>query len=218
MYRTKPSLISGEMKMVQKLDEIHKDFLEEMASIGAGNASTLLSTLIDKEVSVTVSTFDMVSPKNISELVTLSKELVVVQYAPLGGELVGNILLVFPRKSALSLIDLLQKREPGTTDWLSQNEQDLLKKTSGSLVKCYLDAIKDFLGIVIAPSELRIFSVFGDTINDLVDLTLKKTKRQVFYLNTKLRIKPNVEGEISLIFEEALGSFLIEKSKEMLAK
>jgi chemotaxis protein CheY-P-specific phosphatase CheC len=206
------------MKMVQKLDEVHKDFLEEMASIGAGNASTLLSTLIDKEVSVTVSTFDMVSPKNISKLVTISKELIVVQYAPLGGELVGNILLVFPRKSALSLIDLLKKRKPGTTDWLSQNEQDLLKKTSGSLVKCYLDAIKNFLGIVIAPSELRIFSVFGDTINDLIDLTLKKTKKQVFYLNTKLRIKPSVEGEISFIFEETLGSFLIEKSKEMLAK
>ena len=206
------------MKMVQKLDEVHKDFLKEMASIGAGNSSTLLSTLIDKEVNVTVSTFDIVSPKNISKLVTTSKELVVVQYAPLGGELVGNILLVFPRKSALSLIDLLKKREPGTTDWLSQNEQDLLKKTSGSLVKCYLDAIKDFLGIVIAPSELRIFSVFGDTINDLIDLTLKKTKKQVFYLNTTLRIKPNVEGEISFIFEEALGSFLIEKSKEMLAK
>lgn len=204
--------------MVQKLDEVHKDFLEEMASIGAGNASTLLSTLVDKEVNVTVSTFDMVSPKNISKLVTLSKELVVVQYAPLGGELVGNILLVFPRKSALSLIDLLKKREPGATDWLSEDEQDLLKKTSGSLVKCYLDAIKDFLGIVIAPSELRIFSVFGDTINDLIDLTLKKTKKQVFYLSTKLRIKPNVKGEISFIFEEALGSFLIEKSKEMLAK
>ena len=204
--------------MVQKLDEVHKDFLKEMASIGAGNASTLLSTLTDKEVDVTISTFGMVSPKSISKLVTISKELVVVQYAALGGELVGNILLVIPRESALSLIDLLQKKELGTTKWLSDDEQHLLKKTSQSLVKCYLDAIKDFLGIVLAPSELRIFSVFGDTINDLIDLTLKKTKKQVFYLNTKLRIKPNVEGEISFIFEEALGSFLIEKSKEMLAK
>lgn len=204
--------------MVQKLDEIHKDFLKEMASIGAGNASALLSTLVDKEVDVALSTFDIVSAKNMSKLVASSKELVVVQYAPIGGELVGNILLVFPRDSALSLTDLLQKKEPGTTKWLSKDEQHILKKTSQSLVKCYLDAIKGFLGVVIAPSELRIFSVFGDTVNDLIDLTLKKRTRQVFYLNTKLRVRPDIKTEFWFLFEEALGSFLIEKAEEMLAR
>lgn len=204
--------------MVQKLEEVHKDFLEEMASIGAGNASTLLSTLLDKEVNVTVSTFDMIPSKGISKLVTPSKGLVVVQYAPIGGELVGNILLVFARKSAFSLIDMLQKKKLGTTKWLSEEEQHILKKTSQSLVKCYLNAIEDFLGIVVAPSELRVFSVFGDTVNDLIDLSLKKRTEHIFCLNTKLSINRNIKGEIFFLFEEALGSFLIEKSTGLLAR
>ena len=204
--------------MVQKLDEGHKDFLKEMASIGAGNASTLLSKLIGKEVTTTVSTFDMLSPKNIPKIVNVSKRLVVVQYASIGGELGGTMLLVFPRENALSLLDMLQRRDPGTTEWLSEEDQDILKSVSQSLVRCYLDAIKGFLNIRLQPSELRIFSTFGETITDLIDLTLKKRTKQVFYLNTKLSIKPNIEGKFFFLLDESLSSFLIEKAAEMLAR
>lgn len=204
--------------MVQKLDEVHKDFLEEMASIGACNASTLLSKLIGKEVNTTVSTFVMVSPKNISKIVNASKRLVVVQYASIGGELGGNVLLVFPRESALSMVDLLQERDPGTTEWLSEEEQNILKRVSRALVICYLDAIKGFLNITLQPSELRIFSTFGETIIDLIDLALKKKTKQVFYLNTKLSVKPDIQGEFNFMLDESLSSFLLEKSAEMLAR
>lgn len=204
--------------MVQKLDEVHKDFLKEIASIGAGNASTLLSKLIGKKVNTTVSTFDMVSPKNIPKIVNASKRLVVVQYASIGGELGGTVLLVFPRESALSLVDLLRKKELGTTEWLSEEDQDILKGVSRSLVVCYLNAIQGFLNIRLQPGELRVFSTFGETITDLIDLALKKKTKQVFYLNTKLSIKPNVEGEFNFLLDEGLSSYLLEKSAEMLAR
>ena len=206
------------MRMVQKYDKSHKDFLQEIASIGTGNASALLSTLIDKEVNITISTADMVSPKNISNLVSASKRLVIVQYAPIGGELRGNILLVIPRESALSLLDLLQKKKLGTTQWLSKEEQDILKKVSRSLVRCYLDAIKGFLNIEIKYSKLRVFSTFGETINELIDLTLKKRTKKVFYLNTKMSIESNIEGEFYFLFEEGLSSLLMQKAAEMLAR
>jgi len=200
------------------LEEVHKDFLKEIASIGAGNTSTLLSKLTGKEVTTTISTFEMVSPKNISTIVSASKRLVVVQYASIGGELGGTILLVFPREKALSLLDLLRKREPGTTEWLSAEDQDLLKRVSRSLVVCYLNAIQGFLNARLQPSELRIFSTFGETITDLIDLTLKKRTKRVFYLNTKLSIKPNIGGEFFFLLDESLSSFLIEKAAKMLAR
>lgn len=200
------------------LDEVHKDFLKEIASIGAGNASTLLSKLIGKEVNTTVSTFDMVSPKDISTIIMASKRLVVVQYASIGGELGGTALLVFPRESALSLLDLLRKREPGATEWLSEEDQDILKRVSQSLVVCYLNAIQGFLNTRLHSGELRIFSTFGETITELMDLALKKRTKQVFYLNTKLSIKPNVEGEFNFLLDENLSSFLLERATEMLAR
>jgi len=204
--------------MGQKLTEMHKDFLKEIASIGAGNASTLLSKLTGKEINMTVSTFDMASPQKMAKIVNASRRLVVVQYASIGGELGGTVLLVFPRESALSLVDLLQRREPGTTEWLSKEDQDTLKRVSRCLVMCYLDAIKGFLNIRLQPSELRIFSTFGETIMDLIDLALKKKTEQVFYLDTKLSVKPNIEGGFNFLLDENLSSFLLEKSAKMLAE
>ena len=204
--------------MVQKLDEVHKDFLEEMASIGAGNASTLLSNQTNREVNVTVSTFDMMTSREISKTVNVSTKLVVVQYASLGGELGGSVLLIFPRESALSLVDLVQKRKLGTTEWLSEDKQEILKQVSESLVMCYIDAIKNFLKVRLQPGDLRVFSTYGETIADLVDLTLRKKSKQLFYLNTRLSIKPNIEGEFVFLFDEKLSTFLLKKSAEMLAK
>ncbi|MCJ7632793.1 chemotaxis protein CheC [Candidatus Bathyarchaeota archaeon] len=194
--------------MMQKLDEVQKDFLKEMANIGAGNASTLLSKLVGKEVTTTISTFDVISPKTISEIGNAPKRLVVVQYAAIRGEHEGTCLIVFPRESALCLLDLLRKREPGTTEWLSGEDQDVLKRVSRSLVVCYLNAIQAFFITSLQPGELRIFSTFGETIAELMDLSLKRKTKQVFYLNTKLSIKPNIGGEFYFLLDEDLFSLL----------
>ena len=85
-------------------------------------------------------------------------------------------------------------------------------------MNCYLDTIRGFLNIEVAPSELRIFSTFGETINELIDLTLKKGTKQIFYLNTKMSIKPDIESEFFFLFEEAISSFLMKKAAEMLAR
>jgi chemotaxis protein CheC len=202
--------------MVKKLEEMHKDFFKEMANIGAGNATSLLFKLIGKEVSTAIPKFDMIPAEDIPKIFRVSERLVVVQYASIGGdEFGGNLLIVFPRESALSLVNLLQKRDPKTTEWLSDEDQDILKLVSMWLVRCYLDAIKGFLNIGLQPSELRIVYTFGETIGDLIDLALKKMTKQVFYLKTEFSVKPNIEGNFYFLFDESLSSFLLEKAEEM---
>ena len=204
--------------MIQELEEVHEDFLKEMANIGAGNAGTLLSTLTATRVNVTVSHFKMTSSSELTQTIKATDKLVVVQYASISGELKGSVLLVFPRESALSLLDLLTKRRLGATKWLSKEDQKTLQRIGKSLVKCYLDAITNFLNLNTDFSEPKIFSVFGETINGLLDLVLKQRAKRVFYLNTKMHIKPNIEGEFYFLFDEDLSSFLLEKSKNMLSR
>jgi len=205
---------------MQKLNELHKEFLEEMVNIGANNASKLLSDLIHTEVKTAILTVDIVSPKTMLSLIagTTPKKLLVVQYAPIGGMLRGTSFLILPREDALHLLDLLRKKKPGTTQWLSKEDQDVLKRVSISMVRCYLDAISDFLKIKVNNSELRTFSTFGETITDLIDLSLKKRTKPVFYLNTKLYIEPDIKGEFYFLFEKGLSIFLARRSTEILPR
>jgi len=46
--------------MIKRFTEMEKDFLRDLANIGAGNASTLLSQFIGIEVHTSLSTFDRI--------------------------------------------------------------------------------------------------------------------------------------------------------------
>lgn len=206
------------MRMEQKLEPSHQDILKEIAQIGARNASKLLSNLVGKEVTTTVSMFDMISAEDTSDIILALKRLVIVQYASIDGEIEGTSLLVFPRESALSLIDLLQTRKTGTTEWLSQIDQYILKQLSCDLVICYLNAIEEYLNTKLHPKDLKVFSTYGETINDLIETVLKKKAKRVFYLHAKLNIHQAIEGDFFLLLDQSLSSFLLKKPTKILTR
>jgi len=206
------------MRMEQKVEPSHQDILKEIAQIGARNASKLLSNLVGKEVTTTVSMFDMISAEDTSDIILALKRLVIVQYASIDGEIEGTSLLVFPRESALSLIDLLQTRKPGTTEWLSQIDQYILKQLSCDLVICYLNAIEEYLNTKLHPKDLKVFSTYGETINDLIETVLKKKAKRVFYLHAKLNIHQAIEGDFFLLLDQSLNSFLLKKPTKILTR
>jgi len=206
------------MRMEQKLEPSHQDILKEIAQIGARNASKLLSNLVGKEVTTTVSMFDMISAEDTSDIILALKKLVIVQYASIDGEIEGTSLLVFPRESALSLIDLLQTRKTGTTEWLSQIDQYILNQLSCDLVICYLNAIEEYLNTKLHPKDLKVFSTYGETINDLIETVLKKKAKRVFYLHAKLNIHQAIEGDFFLLLDQSLSSFLLKKPTKILTR
>jgi len=206
------------MRMEQKVEPSHQDILKEIAQIGARNASKLLSNLVGKEVTTTVSMFDMISAEDTSDIILALKKLVIVQYASIDGEIEGTSLLVFPRESALSLIDLLQTRKTGTTEWLSQIDQYILNQLSCDLVICYLNAIEEYLNTKLHPKDLKVFSTYGETINDLIETVLKKKAKRVFYLHAKLNIHQAIEGDFFLLLDQSLSSFLLKKPTKILTR
>jgi len=162
--------------------------------------------------------FDMISAEDTSDIILALKRLVIVQYASIDGEIEGTSLLVFPRESALSLIDLLQTRKPGTTEWLSQIDQYILKQLSCDLVICYLNAIEEYLNTKLHPKDLKVFSTYGETINDLIETVLKKKAKRVFYLHAKLNIHQAIEGDFFLLLDQSLNSFLLKKPTKILTR
>lgn len=209
--------------MVKKLTEMQRDVLKEMANIGSGNASTFLSEEIGKEVNVTVSTCDLISFKRLAKLVRASEELVITVFTSIGstpaggGEReIGNVMLVFPKEDAFSLIDLLQRKEIGTTKNLSPGNQFILKQVSSSLLRCYLDAIKDFLNLKIQPSKLRLIGTYGESIMDFVLLAMKEKPEKLILLETKMSVEPNIQGKFYFLLKENFLSYLPIKSTERL--
>lgn len=187
----------------RELTEKQRNTLREIANIGAGNASTMLSEAIRHEVRLKTLTFNIISLEQLSWLIGVSRKLIVSVFNSIGCGVLGNIILVFPLESACLVVDMIEKTALGTTRQLTSRALRIFKRVNLSLIKCYIDAIARFLEISIQPEELRLIGIYSDKIIDLVDLSMKEKLEHVFMLKTELSVKPDVEGEFYFLLKES---------------
>lgn len=193
-----------EIMMEEELTEMEKDVLKEISNMGAGNASTLLSKKIDEEIRLSTPVYELVSFDQFEKCVAVPKGVAICAFAKLKGEVLGSVMLVFERKSAFVLVDLLQKRKIGTTQWLSEEDQLRLKEVGHLVLGCYLNAISRFMNYELHSEKLRMFSTLGDAVIDLMLLGAKKSDHFVALQNNfVVGAKAHVRGRYDFILRTA---------------
>lgn len=125
------------------------DALKEIGNIGGGNAATALSQLLGKRVSVNVPQVRLLPLNEISgsEFLIKPEELSIAVSLRILGKLKGGILVLFPHRSALLMIDILMQREVGSTELFTVLDESVLSESSHILCCSYLNAVGEFLGL-----------------------------------------------------------------------
>jgi chemotaxis protein CheC len=179
------------------------DVLKEIGTIGGGSAATALSQILGKRVSRAVPQVKLVSSERISasEFLIEPDEVGIAVDLKILGALQGGILVLFSQKSALLMIDILMKREIGTTQLLNLMEASALSESSHILCGSYLNAVGELLGLhQLIPS---IPQTVVDRMDRLNRLLLKRfTQGDVHYIlpiENKLMIE-DIEVDLFVIF------------------
>jgi chemotaxis protein CheC len=69
------------------------------------------------------------------------------------GDLTGRTLLVFPKPTAARLAELMLRRPAGTAgEELGDMEQSAIKEAGNILSSAYMNALSDFMGMMLLPS------------------------------------------------------------------
>jgi chemotaxis protein CheC len=123
------------------------DVLREIGTVGSGSAATALSQLLGKRVSITVPQVSLFAQDKISPSSFLMQpdEIGIVVDLKILGELRGGMLALYSQKSALQLIDILTKRQMGSTQLLNVLEASALSESSHILAGAYLNAVGEML-------------------------------------------------------------------------
>ncbi|MGE5598141.1 MAG: chemotaxis protein CheC [Bacteroidota bacterium] len=134
------------------LNALQLDALTEIGNIGAGHAATVLSQMLKERIIITVPRINLLPLAEASEMAGGPETVVVGIYLRVFGDAPGSILFVFPRSSALQLVDILVGRQPGTTTLLRDYEQSALKEIGNILTGAFLYALSNFTGLTMLPS------------------------------------------------------------------
>jgi chemotaxis protein CheC len=135
------------------LTEAQIDALKEIGNIGAGHAATALSQMINrKKIMITVPEIKVVEKEKIFNYIDEPDALSTGVIMNVLGDVVSKIIMLIKKESALYLADLLLKKKTGTSKLLTEMENSAVKEIGNILSGAYMNALNEFLGLMLLPS------------------------------------------------------------------
>ena len=124
----------------EDLSPIQLDALKEIGNIGAGNAATALSTLLNKRIDMTVPKIDILPFNEVVEIMGGAESLVAGGYLEVKGEAPMSILFVIPEKSVSLFMKILLGKEMKSIEDFDEMSESVIKEVTNILAGSYLNS------------------------------------------------------------------------------
>ncbi|MCB9362656.1 chemotaxis protein CheC [Candidatus Woesearchaeota archaeon] len=184
------------------------DVLNEMASIGSGNAATALSKLLGKRVVISPISSRLTPIEKIPEEMGGADTLVMSVYLGISGDLSGDAVFLNPKEQAMQLIDYLTNCNKEKRTEPCELDLSAYKEMSNIFTGSYMNAISTMLKVKIIPSVPHYAS---DMIGSLIDFILSDIGQSV---DSALLIKT----DINIDYQDIGGGYIILFDLESLQK
>jgi chemotaxis protein CheC len=181
------------MEDVRDLKELQLDALREVANIGAGHAATALSQMTNRTIMIAVPQVNVRPLEDVSDMVGRPDEVVAAVLMQMMGDLTGRTLVLFPQTSALTLCDILLRRSTGTTREFGAMEQSGLMEAGNILASAYMNALSDFMGMMLVPSVPSLVIDLSAAVLTTAYLNFGHDRDFVFCVETSFRVEGSSE-------------------------
>jgi len=163
--------------------------MREVANIGAGHAATALSQMTNRTIMITVPRVNMRPLEEACDTVGTPDQVMAAILMHMMGDLTGRALLLFPQRSAQTLCDFLLRREIGTTQEFGEMEQSALKEAGNILASAYLNALSDFMGMMLVPSVPSLVIDLSGAVLTSAHLNFGHDRDYAFCVETSFRLE-----------------------------
>jgi chemotaxis protein CheC len=172
------------MDELRSLTPNQLDALREVANIGAGHAATALSQMIGQTIMISVPRINVSRLEDVPPQVAEPEEPVAAVLMHMMGDLTGRTLLVFPRRTAQRLASLLLRRPP-ESDAFTEMEQSAIKEAGNILSSAYMNALSDFMGMMLLPSPPSLAIDMSNAVLTTAYLQFGSDKDYVFCVESE---------------------------------
>lgn len=128
------------------------DVLKEVGNIGAGNAATALSRLLNKPIDMAVPKVQMLPFEAVAERVGGSENIVCAVFFRVEGEAPGNLFFIMSPAAAKRLLERLAGFEVNEEEEFSEMEWSALAEIGNILAGSYLSSLADFTSLSMMPT------------------------------------------------------------------
>lgn len=139
---------------LEHIGDLEFDVLREIGNIGAGNAMTALSQMVDLRIDMKVPKVELLEFKELSDSVGGAESLVVGILLTLEGDIDGMMMFMMDKRSARHIVNLLMNHETNDLEVEEFSEMDLsaLQEIGNIIAGAYLSSLSQLTNMTITSS------------------------------------------------------------------
>jgi chemotaxis protein CheC len=139
---------------LDRMDSEHFDVLKEMGNIGAGNATTALSKMLNIKIDMQVPKIELLEFKEVAEVVGGAENLVVGILLHLEGDIDGMMMFMVEKESAETMLTNLMGGMTVTekSGDFSEMGMSAMEEIGNIIAGAYLNSLSMLTNLTIAPS------------------------------------------------------------------
>ena len=137
---------------LEKVTQDYYDVLKEIGNIGAGNAMTALSQMLQCKVDMKVPQVRLLEFKELGDFIGGEEQLMIGVYLAVEGDITGSIMFLVKQESAKHLVSKLMMGMESEGPGLNEMELSAMKEVSNIITGAYLNSLSTLTNLKIFPS------------------------------------------------------------------
>ena len=180
---------------LNQLSDVQFDVLKEIGNIGAGNATTALSTMLNIKVDMSVPNVALLPFSEISSVVGSEEDTVVGILIELEGEVNGMMMFIFDMKSAHHLVNSLMFQNDAEVD----EDADFTEMEMSALNEIGNIASGSYLTAISTLTNMNIIATVPQMTIDMIGALLSVPASEFGKYGDKLLLIQTQFGELDFV-------------------
>jgi len=200
---------------LRALDPSQLDAMREIANIGAGHAATALSQMTNRVIMIDVPEVSIIRLEDVGTVTGEADDVVAAVMMKVLGDVTGRTVQIFPSASAVKLIAIMTgEAEPEFPGGFTEEHQATLKEIGNIIVGAYLNALSDFMGLLLIMSVPAIAIDMAGAIMTTSYLNFGEDQDHVLCVNTGMIMgEERIRGHFLLIPDGASLQIMLREMK-----
>lgn len=134
------------------VNEQYFDVLKEIGNIGAGNATTAISNMLNMKVDMQVPQVKLLTFQELGGAISAEDEIIAGIYLEVTGDISGSIMFLVKMDSAHYLVNALMGRPEDYAEEFDEMDLSALKEIGNIITGAYLSALSSLTNLTIVSS------------------------------------------------------------------
>ncbi len=198
----------GEIDL-DKLTDLEFDVLKEIGNIGAGNATTALSQIMNMKIDMSVPNVALIPITEIAGMIGSEETIVVGILLGMEGDITGMMMFLLTEKSAHTIVNTLLGRNIEEDEAFGEIEFSALSEIGNIIAGAYLSALSTMTNLTVIESVPSLTIDMAGAILSVPAIEYGRVGDKVLFIETNLGEDDFLNGYIVMVPElESYGKIL----------